>query len=67
MIPSNQHSPRFEKPIYDVGIKENLMAGTYVITVTAEDSDVNIGHSIHYSIASEDMLHYFTINNFTGL
>nr|XP_027198229.1 cadherin-23-like [Dermatophagoides pteronyssinus] len=62
----NDNPPRFVQRLYRAIVPENSIPGTSVITVTAEDRDLN--KSLTYSLESEefDVLRLLRINSTTG-
>ncbi|CAD5229179.1 unnamed protein product [Bursaphelenchus okinawaensis] len=58
----NDNSPRFEKSIYEVKLKEDLKPGATVVTVKATDSDSLHFGKISYSISGDDA-RMFTVND----
>ncbi|KAL2077323.1 hypothetical protein ACEWY4_026827 [Coilia grayii] len=69
VIDVNDNIPVFSKPLYKAQIHENVLPGTSVITVQANDLDEGINGEIMYSVVSQDSsdeLNVFTINPLTG-
>ncbi|XP_024082045.1 fat-like cadherin-related tumor suppressor homolog [Cimex lectularius] len=66
ITPFNQHNPYFDKLIHEVTIKENVVPGSHVITLHAEDADVDMFGLIEYEIPSQEILRVFNINKKTG-
>ncbi|XP_015197069.2 protocadherin Fat 3 isoform X3 [Lepisosteus oculatus] len=63
---SNDHTPLFLQPSYEVFVNESIPIGTHILTVSALDNDRGENGYITYSIASLQTLP-FTINQFTGV
>ncbi|MBN3316900.1 FAT3 protein, partial [Atractosteus spatula] len=63
---SNDHTPLFLQPSYEVFVNESIPIGTHILTVSATDNDRGENGYITYSIASLQTLP-FTINQFTGV
>ncbi|XP_055595283.1 fat-like cadherin-related tumor suppressor homolog isoform X3 [Uranotaenia lowii] len=66
ILPANLHNPTFEHLFYDVKVNENQLAGRLVTTVTAEDKDFGEYGRVSYSIISDDMQEYFSIDKEKG-
>ncbi|CAB0016179.1 unnamed protein product, partial [Nesidiocoris tenuis] len=66
MIAANQHSPEFNKHLYESRILENLPPGAIVAKVAATDKDSDYFGTVTYFIQSSLMNEKFTINNMTG-
>ena len=58
----NDITPIFDKPRYDVSIKENVAIGYFVMKMKAVDQDLNNGGEITYSINAD----VFSIGKKTG-
>ncbi|XP_047411275.1 protocadherin beta-12-like [Sciurus carolinensis] len=68
VVDTNDNSPEFEQPFYEVKIPENSILGSLVITVKARDLDSGINGEISYTFshASEDIQKTFKINQKSG-
>uniref|UniRef100_A0A8D2DF03 Cadherin domain-containing protein n=1 Tax=Sciurus vulgaris TaxID=55149 RepID=A0A8D2DF03_SCIVU len=68
VVDTNDNSPEFEQPFYEVKIPENSILGSLVITVKAWDLDSGINGEIAYTFshASEDIQKTFKINQKSG-
>ncbi|KAK2169182.1 hypothetical protein LSH36_12g31003 [Paralvinella palmiformis] len=69
ILDSNDNSPVFDRPVYDVNIPENLAPGTSVIQVQAADPDLGQNGKVQYkfSIQSENLYgHMLAINPTSG-
>lgn len=66
ILPANLHNPVFSQLLYDVKINENQLAGRLVATVKATDKDFGDYGKITYSIFSEEMQEFFTIDKDKG-
>ena len=63
---TNDHSPLFSNPLYQVDILENITTGTAVLQVSAQDRDIDILMGLRYSIVSGNNLERFFIDAFSG-
>ena len=50
VLDSNDHIPKFSKDLYVGEVKENSLAGTFVLNVTATDEDIGTNGEITYSL-----------------
>ncbi|XP_076993341.1 protocadherin beta-12-like [Tamandua tetradactyla] len=68
VVDTNDNSPEFEQPFYDVKIPENRVLGSLVVTVSAWDLDSGVNAEIAYTFshASEDICKTFKINKKSG-
>ncbi|XP_055537242.1 fat-like cadherin-related tumor suppressor homolog isoform X2 [Wyeomyia smithii] len=66
ILPANLHNPSFEHLSYDVKVNENQLAGRLVTTVKAEDKDFGEYGRISYSIISDEIQEYFSIDKEKG-
>ncbi|KAM3612113.1 uncharacterized protein V6R79_002945 [Siganus canaliculatus] len=65
----NDNAPTFTQILYDASILENQPVGTFVMKVTAEDSDDGSNAKVLYQISREsnsDVSSFLTINSETG-
>lgn len=62
----NNHKPIFTRELYKATISENLGKGMLVTTVTAFDDDPGTNGMLTYSIPSDVMRDYFSIDADTG-
>ncbi|XP_004420125.1 PREDICTED: protocadherin beta-12 [Ceratotherium simum simum] len=65
---TNDNSPEFEQPFYEVRIPENSVLGSLVVTVSAWDLDSGKNGEISYTFshASEEIRKTFEINQKSG-
>jgi hypothetical protein len=64
----NDNPPLFFQLTYNATVKENIPAGSSIITAQASDKDAGLNGQITYSIKGEDdVLLLFKINSSTGL
>ena len=63
---TNDHSPLFANPLYQVDIFENITSGTAVLQVSAQDRDIDVLMGLRYSIVSGNNLERFFIDVFSG-
>lgn len=66
ILPANLHNPTFTQLLYEVKLDENQLAGRLVATVVATDKDFGEYGKITYSIFSDEMLEYFSIDKEKG-
>ncbi|XP_070270882.1 protocadherin beta-12 [Myotis yumanensis] len=68
VLDTNDNSPEFEQPFYEVKIPENSLLGSLVVTVSAWDLDSGKNGEISYTFshASEDVHKTFEINQKSG-
>uniref|UniRef100_A0A8C2P133 Cadherin domain-containing protein n=1 Tax=Capra hircus TaxID=9925 RepID=A0A8C2P133_CAPHI len=68
VVDSNDNSPEFQQPFYEVKISEDSILGSPVVTVSAWDLDSGKNGEISYmfSHASEDIRKTFEINQKSG-
>ncbi|XP_040169864.1 fat-like cadherin-related tumor suppressor homolog isoform X5 [Anopheles arabiensis] len=66
ILPANLHNPVFEHMFYDAKVDENQLAGRLVTTVKATDKDFGEYGRLAYSIISDDMQEYFSIDKEKG-
>uniref|UniRef100_A0A182MY58 Uncharacterized protein n=1 Tax=Anopheles dirus TaxID=7168 RepID=A0A182MY58_9DIPT len=66
ILPANLHNPVFEHTVYDAKVDENQLAGRLVTTVKATDKDFGEYGRLAYSIISDDMQEYFSIDKEKG-
>uniref|UniRef100_A0A182TNV0 Uncharacterized protein n=1 Tax=Anopheles melas TaxID=34690 RepID=A0A182TNV0_9DIPT len=66
ILPANLHNPVFEHMFYDAKVDENQLAGRLVTTVKATDKDFGEYGRLAYSIISDDMQDYFSIDKEKG-
>ncbi|KAM7140543.1 protocadherin beta-11 isoform 15-T15 [Molossus nigricans] len=68
VLDSNDNSPEFEQPFYEVKVPENSLLGSLVVTVSAWDLDSGKNGEISYTFshASEDIHKTFEINQKSG-
>ncbi|XP_062044964.1 protocadherin beta-11-like [Lepus europaeus] len=68
VVDTNDNSPEFEQPFYEVKIPENSILGSSVVTASAWDSDSGTNGEITYTFshASEDIRKTFDINRKSG-
>ncbi|CAK6446152.1 unnamed protein product, partial [Pipistrellus nathusii] len=68
VLDTNDNSPEFEQPFYEVKIPENSLLGSLVVTVSAWDLDSGKNGEISYTFshASEDVHKTFEINPKSG-
>ncbi|XP_047585508.1 protocadherin beta-11-like [Lutra lutra] len=68
VVDTNDNSPEFEQPFYEVKIPENSLLGSLIVTVSASDLDSRKNGEISYSFshASEDIRKTFEINQKSG-
>ncbi|KAM6224267.1 uncharacterized protein ACDL77_023850 [Rhynchocyon petersi] len=68
VVDTNDNSPEFEQPFYEVKIPENCILGSSLVTVSARDLDSGTNGEIMYSFshASEDICKTFAINQKSG-
>ena len=65
----NDNKPVFDKPLYEVNVKENIAVNTTIVTVYAKDADIGPNAEVSYSLnelQSEDIKNSFEINEETG-
>ncbi|XP_071125252.1 protocadherin Fat 1-like isoform X4 [Mytilus edulis] len=63
---SNNHTPMFTRQLYRSTILENLGKGMIVTMVTAFDEDPGTNGMLTYTIPSDEMKQYFSIDADTG-
>ncbi|ELT87522.1 hypothetical protein CAPTEDRAFT_92665, partial [Capitella teleta] len=56
VLDTNDNSPEFEKPVYEVFIDENVPRMTTVVRVKAEDRDHGLNGKVIYSLSSHTQL-----------
>ncbi|XP_061517128.1 fat-like cadherin-related tumor suppressor homolog isoform X2 [Anopheles gambiae] len=66
ILPANLHNPVFEHMFYDAKVDENQLAGRLVTSVKATDKDFGEYGRLAYSIISDDMQEYFSIDKEKG-
>ncbi|XP_023559813.1 protocadherin beta-12 [Octodon degus] len=68
VIDTNDNSPEFEHPFYDIKIPENSILGSQLVTVSAWDLDSGINGEITYTFshASENIQKTFEVNPKSG-
>uniref|UniRef100_A0A452U9K7 Cadherin domain-containing protein n=1 Tax=Ursus maritimus TaxID=29073 RepID=A0A452U9K7_URSMA len=68
VVDTNDNSPEFEQPFYEVKVPENSILGSIIVTVSASDLDSGKNGEISYSFshASEDIRKTFEINQKSG-
>ncbi|XP_077923528.1 protocadherin beta-11-like [Halichoerus grypus] len=68
VVDTNDNSPEFEQPFYEVKIPENSILGLIIVTVSAWDLDSGKNGEVSYSFshASEDIRKTFEINQKSG-
>ncbi|XP_038113282.1 fat-like cadherin-related tumor suppressor homolog isoform X3 [Culex quinquefasciatus] len=66
ILPANLHNPAFEHMFYDVKVNENQLAGRLVTTVKATDKDFGEYGRLSYSIISDEIQEYFSIDKEKG-
>lgn len=66
VLDQNDNNPRFALPFYNASISENVVSGTSVTTVTADDADRDANAELTYSITQSSSVEYFDINSATG-
>jgi len=66
VLDQNDNNPRFALPFYNASIPENVVSGTFVTTVTADDADRDANAELTYSITHSSSVEYFVINSATG-
>ncbi|GAB5566812.1 protocadherin beta-11 [Prionailurus iriomotensis] len=68
VVDTNDNSPEFEQPFYEVKIPENSILGSLIVSVSAWDLDSGKNGEISYSFshASEDIRKTFEINQKSG-
>ncbi|XP_058123843.1 fat-like cadherin-related tumor suppressor homolog [Anopheles ziemanni] len=66
ILPANLHNPTFELLNYEAKVDENQLAGRLVTTVKATDKDFGEYGRLAYSIISDDMQEYFSIDKEKG-
>uniref|UniRef100_A0A8C5MTU4 FAT atypical cadherin 2 n=1 Tax=Leptobrachium leishanense TaxID=445787 RepID=A0A8C5MTU4_9ANUR len=64
---SNNHSPHFIRPLYEVSIPDSVPFGTEVVQVRATDKDQGNNAKIQYSIQSGNTEGYFAIDSSSGI
>ena len=64
---TNQHVPRFTKQNYYVEVSEMILLGMSVITVSAMDADRGNYGMLTYTLPSQHMSTYFSIDADTGM
>lgn len=64
---TNQHVPRFTKQNYFVEVSEMILLGMSVITVSAMDADRGNYGMLTYTLPSQRMATYFSIDADTGM
>ncbi|XP_064099968.1 fat-like cadherin-related tumor suppressor homolog isoform X2 [Macrobrachium nipponense] len=62
VVPSNRHTPRFSRPMYEGSIEENAAGGRLILTLEAEDPDSREYGTLHYSILDQTSEGAFTID-----
>ncbi|XP_069130301.1 protocadherin Fat 1-like isoform X4 [Argopecten irradians] len=62
----NKHTPVFQEQPYHASVYENLGPGTLVTTVSANDGDHGNNGLLTYTIISEYMMQFFSIDADTG-
>ena len=62
----NDNAPEFEEKDYSISILEDVMIGSTVIRVKAEDKDIGENANVTYSILPGPALEYFEINPKNG-
>ena len=67
LIDTNDDTPLFSKNKYNTTIKENIEAGTSIMTVTAFDKDSGPNGVISYHIVSGNGMSHFEINSTSGV
>ncbi|XP_074855692.1 protocadherin-15 [Carettochelys insculpta] len=60
----DDNSPMFTNASYTVSVPENLPPGTVFLRIQA--NDVDLGSNVTYRIRSQEALHFFSLNKFTG-
>lgn len=65
VLDANDHSPSFQKHIYEKDLYEDLTAGTRVFSVSAKDKDYGDNGKVRYSIANVEPVP-FSIDGKTG-
>ena len=69
VLDSNDHSPVFDRPNYNVNVTENVAIGTTILRVHANDADIGINSEIVYRFSPQTQAtygHLFSIGNRTG-
>ena len=64
---TNDNSPLFSNPLYQVDIFENITTGTAILQVSAQDRDLDVLIGLRYSIVSGNSLKRFFIDTFSGV
>ena len=64
---TNDHSPLFPSPLYQVDIFENITTGTSILQLSAQDRDLDLNTGLRYSIVSGNSLERFFIDAFSGV
>ncbi|XP_055855772.1 fat-like cadherin-related tumor suppressor homolog isoform X2 [Episyrphus balteatus] len=67
ILPGNLNSPVFTQPSYEANIKENLLPGHLVTTVTALDKDLGEFGTFTYDIFSDTLKELFSIDKIKGI
>ncbi|NWX89120.1 PCD12 protein, partial [Nothoprocta pentlandii] len=62
----NDNAPKFEKGIYDTAIAENSRTPSYLVTVSANDPDLDFNGKITYSIQDSSVSGLVSIDPSTG-
>lgn len=66
ILPANRHRPRFPNPVVEVSVPENQLPGRLVTSVLATDKDFGDYGTIRYSIVSDYLQEFFSIDQETG-
>ena len=66
ILDANDRDPYFLQPVFSALISENTENGTHILSLYAEDDDIDINGLLTYSIVSSKYAFYFRINETTG-
>ena len=66
-VDKNVATPKFEQPFYNATIKENSPAGTMILQVHANDTDIGRNGEVFYSMISDNSVgNMFVVDGQTG-
>ena len=67
ILDSNDHIPKFSRDLYVGEVKENSLAGTFVLNVTARDEDIGTNGQVVYSLEPRpELKDLFSLDSRTG-
>ena len=67
VLDANDNPPMFTNPVYLASIAERSATGLFVLSVTAQDNDIDKNAQLTYSISSGNINSTFVINATTGV